>query len=469
MSIAVGSRTRDLLVIAAMNLAASVRLLLTLALATALAWYFDVWVPLLLGVAGIAVGLMVARALAGNHGTFPIEPDHEPELTDLIDKVVARHQSPHKLTVRVIPGPDCSIGHQLIGLRRGLVLYIGWPMLVLMSADEVTAMVMHELAHTGDLGTWRDRARVAARNRLLEARIELPAISKALLRSSREWAFNSEYAADAVSAAAVGPDVAASALLRTAAISEAFSTLVEHWSETMTADGEYPSDLFEAVKAAIDDPHVAEWLNMNATMETQPDDVWETHPTIRERVLHLGASTLTSRIPGPPINIIHGAEIGQWCLETVFDPDNDDLRPASILGSPLGRFDFDPGTALADLKSAAESSDARAALEVAAGHIDAGTWREFTHRLDEGLDDAPSEVRPDAELAAMINCVGTGLIVPLVNGGWRRAHRWLNQIVESPDGDEFNVFQVVEDAIHSGDSTQLRTLIGAAELGGVPA
>lgn len=460
---------KDLLVIAAMNLAARVGSLIALALVTALAWYFDTWMPLI-GLAGVAVGLLLARVLARNYGTFQIQPDQEPALTGLIDKVVAQQNFPHRLTVRVISDPECSLSHQWTGLRRGFVLDVGWPMLVLMSADEITAMVTHELAHSGDLGTWRARAGVAARNQLLEARIELPVITQALLRSSRARVFESELAADAASAAAVGPDVAASALLRTAAIDELFSTLVEHWCEIMTADGEYPSDLFETVETVIDDPHVAEWLAMNATTSPQlDDDVRETHPTIRDRIARLGASSPARRIPGMRVNILHAVEIGRWCLETVFDPEENELRPASILSSRLGRFDYDPGPALADLKAAAESPDARAALESAAAHIEADTWREFTYRLDEDLENVPPEVKPFAELAAMVNCIGTGLIVPLVNAGWRRGNRWLNQIVESPDGDQLNVFQVVEDAISSGDSSRLRGVIDAAELGGVRA
>lgn len=459
---------KDLVVIAAMNVAASIGKMLVLGVAVGVAWLLDSWVPLLIGLVVLGVGYGVLRIVANQFGALPIDQEYEPALARLVDEAVAQQQFPHRLVLRVVPEPDCSIRHQRVGLRHSFVLDIGWPMLDLMSSDEVRAVVTHELAHVGDLGSWRARARVAARNRLLESTITLPVITEALLRASSDNCVTSEFAADAVAADSVGAEIAASALLRTAVIDEIFSTLVEHWCEVMAGVDEYPVDLFESVRAAIDDPEVAAWLSRNASKEPEID-ARDSHPTVRDRVSRLGVSPTMTRISGSSVSFRHADEIATWCLQTAFDPEDNDLRPASVLNSPLGRFDFVPDEALAELKAATESPDARAALEAAADHIEAGTWREFTHRLDESLDEAPAAVMSDAELATMVNCVGTGLIVPLVNAGWRRAHRWLNQILEAPDGQLANVFEVVEDAVVSGSTGRLRSVIGSAELGGVPA
>jgi len=454
---------RDCLLIVSMTLCSHILFIATSAVAVGLARYFDMWPILLIGIAGvIAVGAesIMDRRAPG----YTLRPQDEPELTSLIQRVAGLQGFDHRLIVRVIPEPGASLAYERVEGRPAFVLDLGWPMLTLMSESELAAMISHELAHVEQLSTARGRMLVSSRNRLAEA-WEIPVVTGALLSKSRDETVDREHSADQLSAATFGNEHVASALLRTSEIDSAFEMLVEQWCEVMTDVGEYPVDVYECLKLALDDPEVQTWLSINHEREPQFPDPSDTHPTIRQRIAGLGLAEVAVRLASEPVRVRQSAQIEQWCLEETFEPEATGLRLGSVRTSPLGRFDYDPHQALADLREASEQRETPRALHLAAERITDGSWRRLAAELSPDLEDAPAELRSDAEEAVIVNCLGTALISPLVAAGWTRANPWLNQILESPEGDRVNVFDEVDLALAESDGARVHRLIAAAQLG----
>lgn len=454
---------RECLLIIAMTLCSHVLFIATAAVAVGVAWYFDWWPVLLIGIAGvIAVG---AESIMDHRASgYTLRPQDEPEITSLIQRVAGLQGFDHRLIIRVVPQPGASLGHERVEGRPAYVLEIGWPMLTLMSESELSAVISHELAHIEQMSTVRGRLVVSSRNRLADA-WEIPVVTAALLGMSRDETVDTEHSADQVSAATFGSEHVASALLRTVEIDGVFETLVEDWCEVMTDVDEYPVDIYECVKLALDDPEVLAWLAMNHEHEPQFPDPGDTHPTIRQRISDLGLTGAAVRVAGEPVHVRQSAQIEQWCLEETFEPEESGLRPGSIRTSPLGRFDFDPHQALADIRDATDQSETPRALHVAAERITDGSWRRLAFELAPDLKEAPAEFKSEAEESVIVNCLGTALISPLVAAGWTRANPWLNQILESPEGERVNVFQEVELALAESDGERVHRLIAGAQLG----
>ncbi|MDQ3157945.1 MAG: M48 family metallopeptidase [Actinomycetota bacterium] len=454
---------REWLLIVAMTLCSHVLFIAGAAIAVGLAWYFDLWPFLLIGIAGvIAVGAesIMDRRAPG----YTLRPQDEPELTSLIQRVAGLQGFDHRLIVRVVPEPGASLGYERVEGRLAYVLELGWPMLTLMSEPELSALMSHELAHIEQLSAVRGRLGVSSRNRLAEA-WEIPVVTGALLSMSRDETVDTEHTADQVSAATFGSEHVASALIRTAEIDGAFETLAEDWCDVMTDVGEYPADIYECVRLALDDPEVQAWLAMNHEREPQFPDPGDTHPTIRQRISDLGLADIAVRVAGDPAHVRQAAQIEQWCLEETFELGETGLRPGSIRTSPLGRFDYDPHQALADIREATNQRETPRALHLAAERITDGSWRRLAAELAPDLEEAPAEFRGEAEEAVIINCLGTALISPLVAAGWTRANPWLNQILESPEGGRVNVFQEVELAVAESNGERVHRLVAAAQLG----
>lgn len=450
--------------VAAMTAAAYLVHLAVLCAAIALAWYFDAWPFLLIAVSGAV--FLGAEAIVGRHVPgFTLRPSEEPELATLIAGVADRQGFDQTLVVRVMPVPGARLGHERVEGRRTHVLDLGWPTVTMMTAAELAAVVSHELAHHRDLATVRGRMMLTARNRLIDA-WSVPLLSTALLRRTRAATVATELAADADSATTMGTPTVASALLRTAEIEELFGTLVDHWCEVMTDADEYPEDLYTCARLALDDPDVIAWTRMNHDLEPQTEDPEDTHPSVRERLIRLGTKSDVERVAGEPVRVRQGDDIDRWCLEEIFELRESELRPAPIRASRPGRFDFDPEPALSDLREATGERDTRSSLLRVVERIDDDTWRELARRLSPELEDLPPDQLAQAEIAMLVNCVGTALIAPLVAAGWGRANPWLNQILAPPEGGRVNIYAEVEAALGEHDGDRVRRLVDAVDLGG---
>lgn len=447
------------LLLLAMRVAGHPFLLALSAAAVAGAWYFDIW-PLLLVV---GLNAIAGVLLPDSMPAYAVRPADEPELTELVRSIARRQGFDEQLLVRIIPVVDASLSTERVEGSRTHVLHLGWPMVRMLSSEQLSAVISHELAHEVDLATPIDRLLVAARWHLSEA-VAIPFVTAALLRATGQGSFASEYAADQVSARVIGPSVCASALRRTNEIQEFFDSQVDHWIGVMTQDDEYPADVYTCAERALQDPEVLEWVRANDDAPVY-DDPRDSHPTINARVARLAPPTDLAGRPG--VAIRHVEEIERWCLDEVFDLHESELEPASIELSAIGRFDIDPEEALNDLAEATETTTPRDALLRARDQIFDGSWPRLAEALAPDLREAPEGVRTYGQRAVIINCVSSALATPLIAGGWERANPWVNHLLVSPAGAPTNVFAVVQAAIDGADRSELTLLVDAADLEGV--
>ena len=464
MTISSDRALRDGLMAVAMHLAGRPVQILVVLIATAGVLWVSPWI----GLSGLLTFALLEGFPRSKDEALELSAAEEPALFTIVKSLSEKVGVTSPLRVRIVPDAGASI-HRRRG--RGGVVYVvdlGWPLVTMMSATELSGVLAHELAHQHDLKA-PHRYVHSARMRLACSR-RVPIIGSLLLRVTQADSHEREYRADAVAASVVGAMSVAGALHRTMQIEAAFETVVEHWTDVLAEEGEYPSDLFDVLPEVLDDPAVLAWLDqgiLRGLTFDRLEDIEDPHPSYESRMRRLGADPATfERNPGPAVVTTGTAEASRWAVTTGFDVGPvDERRPGLIAGSAIGRFDFDPATAQGDLKAATSEPLLRSALQRVADVIEAGDWPTLADKLDPELDEVPPAVRETAAKTVVVNCVATSLVTPILQAGGSRANRWLPGLVRTRDGDEVNVFLVVESAIEDGDATHLRTLIDLADVG----
>ena len=199
-----------------------------------------------------------------------------PDLFAFIDRLGGERITTIALTDQLNAGCATAAGQMVRELR------LGWPLLDRLCVAELEAILAHELAHATSLGSrvWRGLAWLVAVLKGLEAAVDRGhrtridachnavrafrvAVERRWFRLSRQCEFN----ADAVAARRVSPEVLATALIRIALL-----------DVVMVRQSNDPSE--RAMTGAADLVRV---LN-------DPRRVFDTHPTLAERLRALGVS-----------------------------------------------------------------------------------------------------------------------------------------------------------------------------------
>jgi Zn-dependent protease with chaperone function len=447
----------------AMNILAHSAMIAAAVAMVAITWYFGVWF-LLTGVLAWGVFALISPPTPDG---LALRADDEPDLVALVQRLASQQGITSPLLLRMGPANDASLSTRRLRGRTVFVLELGRPMLAFMSVEELSAVILHEMAHIPHLSTPLDRALTGARNRL-ESAWQLPYFTNLLLRVTRRFTREREYAADAAAAAALGPEAVVSSLRRTAQIDELFDSLVDDWCDVLVEEGHFPQDLFIAAELAISDPEVISWIDANVSREIATD-LEDDYPSMQARMDLLIPDGPHPRVEGAPVNIRNPDRLSEWSLSTVFDLTGEDneLTPGLVLDGAAGRFAPDPERAHAALRDATGDQRIHTALHETADLIESGGWRELADKLEPDIVDLPETQLEAARAGVLVSCVATALMVPLAAAGWGRANRWLAHILTSPDGERIDMFGLVDAAVHSSDTTALRALTDAAALGGV--
>ncbi|WP_240137983.1 M48 family metalloprotease [Streptomyces sp. MUM 178J] len=234
---------------------------------------------------------------------------------------------------------DMRTGSRGIRERR---LYLGLPLLAGLKADELRAVLCHELGHCAQ-GHTRFAARVyqgavgldAACRTFARPEVGNPITTaytgfQHLTLRLYAWLYNvlsfavrrrQELDADAAAASAVGPEAAAAALTSAAALGRAWDDFRIRLLDSMAVAGRMPDDPLRAFAAMLDDPEYRAWTAARpGPGPVPPRHPFDSHPPLERRLEALRAqpSAVTER----------------------------DLRPAYLLIGPDGTL---PETALAVL------------------------------------------------------------------------------------------------------------------------
>ncbi|WP_175208061.1 M48 family metallopeptidase, partial [Achromobacter anxifer] len=289
-----------------------------LALCTAPAWLYAA-LPGALGVAAAALALplpfagwamlrlpFAARPPGAEDGIRLQEAD-APELFREIEQVRARLGAPALDAVYLNSEFNASIRQhrRLLGRTRN-VLWLGQPLLEMLSAESCRAILAHECAHiAGSHGRyasrvyfarlqWQEAARQLDRRKGLSTgplRLFMNWHVPRFLAASLDFARECEYEADAQSARACGAAAAANALM---AVSVQGRALREHWPDLYAQASEaQPLSPHACLAGDVplpyprDEAEAQAWLHQALCRSTTGDD---THPSLSDRLATLNAS-----------------------------------------------------------------------------------------------------------------------------------------------------------------------------------
>ena len=258
-----------------------------------------------------ALGLLILRSLSVRMdppGGIEVRRSDAPELFRMIDEVNETVKGPKVHKVLIDPEPNAAIVQiprrgTIFGQRNYLVL--GLPYMQALTPDEFRAVVAHELGHLsrshGRFGTWVYRIRTTWWQ-LLAGLEEKKHWTTGVFRRFFEWyvpRFDAysfplrrahEFEADEAAAAAAGPQAAMTALL--SGTLGARYLYEEYWPQLYGRadhEDEPPRSAFAPIgrelAAARTGTGVQELLQEELTREP---DVADTHPSLAERIRHLG-------------------------------------------------------------------------------------------------------------------------------------------------------------------------------------
>ncbi|WP_313389296.1 M48 family metalloprotease, partial [Achromobacter aegrifaciens] len=237
-----------------------------------------------------------------------LQAEDAPALFREIEQVRARLGAPTLDAVYVNGEFNASIRQRrrLLGRTRN-VLWLGQPLLEMLSAESCRAILAHECAHiAGSHGRyasrvyfarlqWQEAARQLERRKGLSTgplRLFMNWHVPRFLAASLDFARECEYEADAQSAQACGADAAVNALL---AVSLQGRALREYWPDVyaQASDAQPPcphARLAGEAELAYprDEAEAQAWLHQALCLPTADDD---THPSLSDRLAALHAAT----------------------------------------------------------------------------------------------------------------------------------------------------------------------------------
>ncbi|WP_327184634.1 M48 family metalloprotease [Streptomyces sp. NBC_01334] len=414
---------------------------------------------------------IVTRGVLGAPGPLPgrvVRPADEPELAALVQDVADRLGFRRPLLVRIVPDVRASLGRARVSGVRTRVLLLGLPLLRTLTEAQLASVIAHELAHERHVSSPRatllrySRARSAER---LEGRFRpLAPLAGALLRASQPVLWRAETAADADAARIAGTAATAGALRRTALVGSVFERLGETWLSQLAEEESYPEDFYDALDAALSDPHVARRA-ARAAAEDDALDPYATadHPPLRQRLAALPTHPEAPYGPAP-LGLRTAATVETWCLRQITGHEDGgtatDGTPVRLLGTDADRRrQLEDGTGPLLLCLTTRRKAPEEAVAVALDAIADGTWPRLARRLEPSLRRAPAAARDRLARSALMAAVSRTLVGPLRAAGWTPAGPWLDTVLTAPDGgDAVDVHQLVGEALDSGDPGPLRAL-----------
>lgn len=362
----------------------------------------------------LVIGFVVVRALFGRRNKAKGEPPGmllteaaQPGLWAEVRAIAdfAGTRAPDE--IRLVPEVNAAVSEDAkwLGLVSGTRrMYLGVPLLLGLSRDQLRSVLAHELGHYSGkhtaLGaiTYRGQEAIArvliglgdswtAKLFALYARLYY-AVSHTVSRRQ-------ELEADQLSAALVGSDIAVGALRELRPIDSAWGFYLDAYADLGGAVGHRPTDLYEGFAAFLASPTRQEQLaEVRADTSEGPRSVFDSHPPTSERVSQLEA------IGNPSVADTSGPAIALLAPDTLALAQDalweGDARPAAPLAAivPLAGADtvhHNARVIRAQLHGAGASPDLAGALAV----------------FSEGrAADLIRPLRPEADDEALRNAAG---------------------------------------------------------------
>jgi hypothetical protein len=335
-------------------------------------------------------------------------------------------------------------------------------------------MVAHELAHEQHVVDRRTSWLFAARASLaesLDGGVHVPAaLAGKMFRATQSRSWELETAADASSAEVAGGDAVRGALHQSGKITAAFDLLGEKWSSMLAEDDSYPQDLYDALDVALDDPWVVR-LAASAAAAADAEDTMDpvavsTHPPVATRVAAVPAHSGGSWDADRPVPIRTREALDKWCVQELVGPDDpaDGMRPVRVLDCAPERFDEPVEEAYQAMVDATGSESVSGAMSAAVDAIAAGKWVKLAQAIDPEIRRAPPALLEAVCREVVVDCLGRAISQRLLDAGWHRASRWTTSVLFSPEGEDFNVAELIELAVDGADPGSFQALGSLRQL-----
>lgn len=384
-------------------------------------------------------------------GSVPLPRTRATELWETVEELAEQVGTRPPTEIRLIGEVNAMVSEEsyLLGLLpgRSRVLYIGAPLLVALRADELRAVLSHELGHYARKHT-RLAAIVYRGSASLNATVErlhevgggggrwvtgpsyivyrmLSRYAKLYHRLAFATNRRQELEADASAARIVGPEVIAEALRAVHAIKVSWQAFDGRILAPMRRSGRLPDDPFSAYRALLEDPHqLDEFARLRYEIPQEPDKPLDSHPSLARRLHTLGGlpDEIVELDPRPALDLFLDYEDS---FARVWS------KPPGSEPKPLAWQDWlelaarsraiEPARALkrAEARLAKGTRAAREPLLAAVlARLEAGQGRELARQLDHGtetdidpgIDTDNTADYPGDLLVALLRLVGQGLV-----------------------------------------------------------
>jgi len=267
--------------------------------------------PVLVAAIGsVAVGLWkAARAKPKPPEGLSVGPDQAPELWRTVHELahVVGTRVPNE--IRLVPDVNAAVFEEahllgLVGGRR--TLYIGLPLVLAFTVDQLRAVLAHELGHYSHshtrLGAIAYRGRLAIGGTISRigsynvAGWVFKGYARLYLLVDNASSRRQELEADQAAVRAAGRAAAASALREIPVVDAAWGFYFRRYIEPGWESGYAPDDLFGGFAELIA-ARKAELDEMRGMDPPNEGSLWDTHPPIGERI---GAIAVTPEVARPP-------------------------------------------------------------------------------------------------------------------------------------------------------------------------
>jgi Zn-dependent protease with chaperone function len=292
------------------------------------------------GLAMLRGVFVVGRRQDAEQPGVAVSPRDEPELwrtvTDLAHQVNTRVPD----EIRLVPDVNAAVSEdtRLLGLVPGRRhMYVGVPLLLTLSADEMRAVLCHELGHYSGshtrLGgiTYRGRTALIRTIQRLQSHAIIRAVflgyAKVYFRVSQAVSRRQELEADAAAVAISGRRPMGDALRKVRASAAAWEFYLNTHCRLIGPAQARPADLFAGFYTLFHEPSMGTELAkvVNAPEERSP---YDSHPSLAERLAAI------ERLPEPSVR-----PDGRPALTLLRDPRNAALHTqASILSEEAMRL-----------------------------------------------------------------------------------------------------------------------------------
>lgn len=267
------------------------------------------------GVVALAVGralYVVAKAAASEDADgHPVTPEEQPVLWAEVRALADAAQTRPPDEIRLIADVNAAVSEKasLLGLRGGTrTLYLGVPLLMGLTVDQLRSVLAHELGHYSGahtrLGvvTYRGMEQLAQVVEHLGDHKVLGLVFRAYRRVYLAVALavsrRQELEADGVSARLVGPTTAAAALRELAVIEAAWMFYQRNYVSWAVSGGVRPVEFFGGLRSFLTDPGRAGTLAEIRAAGGEEKASWsDSHPPISRRVMALSTYPALDRTP----------------------------------------------------------------------------------------------------------------------------------------------------------------------------